>query len=80
MTTIVLMVQGNSLSDGNIWGCYLHEIFTDDKFRHAWLESLGWERRASSQSETFNQSIEALANEVEGALHMELLEKFIWDK
>ncbi len=76
----VKVVDGSVSSDGKIWGCYLHGIFVNDEFRHAWLESLGWERRASSQSEIFNQSLEMLADAVEGALNMDLLEKIIWDK
>jgi len=76
----VKIADGSVSSDGKIWGCYLHGIFVNDEFRHAWLESLGWERRASSQSEIFNQSLEMLADAVEGALNMDLLEKIIWDK
>jgi adenosylcobyric acid synthase len=76
----VKVADGSVSSDGKIWGCYLHGIFVNDEFRHAWLESLGWERRASSQSEIFNQSLELLADAVEGALNMELLKKIIWDK
>jgi adenosylcobyric acid synthase len=76
----VKVADGSVSSDGKIWGCYLHGIFVNDEFRHAWLESLGWERRASSQSEIFNQSLEILADAVEGALNMDLLEKIIWDK
>jgi adenosylcobyric acid synthase len=76
----VKVADGSVSSDSKIWGCYLHGIFVNDEFRHAWLESLGWERRASSQSEIFNQSLELLADAVEGALNMDLLEKIIWDK
>jgi adenosylcobyric acid synthase len=76
----VKVADGGVSSDGKIWGCYLHGIFVNDEFRQAWLESLGWERRASSQSEIFNQSLEMLADAVEGALNMDLLEKIIWDK
>jgi len=76
----VKVADGSVSSDGKIWGCYLHGIFVNDEFRHVWLESLGWERRASSQSEIFNQSLELLADSVEGALNMDLLEKIIWDK
>jgi adenosylcobyric acid synthase len=74
----VKVADGSVSSDGKIWGCYLHGIFVNDEFRHAWLESLGWERRASSQSEIFDQSLETLADAVEGALDMELLEKIVW--
>lgn len=68
-------------SDGRIWGSYLHGIFANDAFRHVWLESLGWQRRqrVSSQTALFNQSLDALADAVEGALNMELLEKITWE-
>ncbi|CAG0971158.1 adenosylcobyric acid synthase [Anaerolineales bacterium] len=77
----VKVADGSISADGKIWGCYLHGIFANDEFRHAWLESLGWQRRSgASQSEIFNQSLETLADAVEGALNMDLLEKIIWDK
>jgi adenosylcobyric acid synthase len=76
----VKVVDGSISSDGKIWGCYLHGIFVNDEFRHAWLESLDWRGGGASQSEIFNQSLETLADAVEGALNMELLEKIIWDK
>jgi len=76
----VKVPDGCVSSDGHIWGSYLHGIFANDAFRHAWLESLGWQHshRMSSQAESFNQSLDALANAVEGALNMELLEKIVW--
>ncbi|MCJ7433330.1 MAG: hypothetical protein MUO77_07575, partial [Anaerolineales bacterium] len=76
----VKIADGSVSSDGKIWGCYLHGIFENDLFRHAWLESIGWQDhdRVSSQIESFTQSLDALADAVEGALNMELLEKIIW--
>jgi len=76
----VKVADGSVSLDGKIWGCYLHGIFANDDFRHAWLESLGWRGGGASQSEAFNQSLELLADSVEGALNMDLLEKIIWDK
>jgi adenosylcobyric acid synthase len=70
--------DGSLSSDGKIWGCYLHGIFTNDVFRQVWLESLGWQKSApTSQAESFQQSLEALAEAVEGVLKMELLDKII---
>jgi adenosylcobyric acid synthase len=76
----VKIADGSVSPDGKIWGCYLHGIFVNDEFRHAWLESIGWQNdgRMSSQIESFTQSLDALADAVESALNMELLEKIIW--
>jgi adenosylcobyric acid synthase len=67
--------------DGKIWGCYMHGLFANDAFRHAWLESLGWQKpeHMTSQAESFNQSLNLLADAFESALDMKLLEKIIWE-
>jgi adenosylcobyric acid synthase len=72
--------DGCVASDGRMWGCYLHGMFANDVFRHAWLESLGWEsaHQMSSRSESLARSLDMLADAVEGALDMELLEKILW--
>ena len=76
----VQIPEGGFSSAGKIWGCYLHGIFANDAFRWAWLESFGWEKGAHrSQTESFNQSLEALAEAVTGALNLDLLERIIWD-
>jgi len=77
----VHLLDGDVSSDGKVWGCYLHGIFANDAFRHAWLESLGWQKREwiSSQAESFNQSLESLADAVENALNMNMLDKIIWE-
>ena len=77
----VHLLDGDVSSDGKVWGCYLHGIFANDAFRHAWLESLGWQKREwiSSQAESFNQSLESLVDAVENALNMDMLDKIIWE-
>lgn len=76
----VQISDGSISPDGRIWGCYLHGLFANDRFRRAWLESLGWrgEQSSLSQGESFRRSLDALADAVEGALNMALLEKIIW--
>ncbi len=76
----VSVTDGSLSSDGKIWGCYLHGLFANNDFRRAWLQSLGWQNRQSvSMDESFEHSLEALADGVEGALNMQLLTKIIWD-
>lgn len=74
----VKVPDGSISSNGKIWGCYLHGLFANDSFRHAWLTRLGWQGEIVSQAVRFEDSLEKLADAVESALNMELLEKFIW--
>ncbi|GAB4505501.1 MAG: cobyric acid synthase [Anaerolineales bacterium] len=74
----VRVADGCASPDGKIWGCYLHGIFVHDAFRHTWLESLGWRGRGVSQEQIFHQSLETLADAVQEALNMDLLETIVW--
>lgn len=75
----VCVPDGSVSPDGRIWGCYLHGLFANDDFRHAWLKSLGWQMDgAISQADSFRQSLETLADNVENAMNMELLERILW--
>ncbi|RPJ42808.1 MAG: hypothetical protein EHM21_12325, partial [Chloroflexi bacterium] len=76
----VHLLDGSASADGRIWGCYLHGIFGNDAFRHAWLKSLGWEGAGMSRTESFENSLNALAGAVENALGMEKLERIVWGK
>jgi adenosylcobyric acid synthase len=66
--------------DRRVWGCYLHGIFANDAFRRAWLSGLGWRatKESLSHTETFNRSLDKLADAVENSLDMKRLEKIIW--
>ncbi|MEW6085756.1 MAG: cobyric acid synthase [Chloroflexota bacterium] len=72
--------DGGVSSNGNVWGCYLHGLFHNDSFRHAWLKKLGWRGAESSHSARFQESLEKLADAVEEALDVKLLEKIIWER
>ena len=76
----VQVLDGATSPDGKIWGCYLHGLFANDHFRHAWLRSLGWSgaAQALNQAESFQRSLDTLADAVEAALNMDLLEKIIY--
>ncbi len=73
--------DGAMSEDGRIWGCYLHGIFATDAFRRAWLSSLGWRKDSLSPShaESFQRSLDELADAVEASLDMKKLEKIIWE-
>jgi adenosylcobyric acid synthase len=76
----VRVLDGSVSENGKVWGCYIHALFTNDSFRHAWLTRLGWNGQVTSQAARFEESLEKLADVVEDALNMELLEKIIWDR
>ena len=80
--------------DGRIWGCYLHGIFANQNFRHAWLTSLGWglgsaqsgtsciehlSRSESHPGDSIAHAISRLTDAVDAAMDMHLLEKIIWE-
>ncbi|MFA5852408.1 MAG: cobyric acid synthase [Spirochaetales bacterium] len=63
--------------DGRIWGTYLHDIFSSDAFRKAWLASLGVEAQEVGRKAALDASIDALADAVEAALDMDRLRGII---
>jgi adenosylcobyric acid synthase len=68
-------------ANGKVWGCYLHGLFANDGFRRAWLKSLGWQTDdAVTQADSFRQSLETLADSVETAMNMELLDNILWNR
>lgn len=73
------VLDGCITPGGKVLGCYLHGLFHNDSFRYAWLESLGWQGEVLSQPARFEESLEKLADAVEDAVNMELLEKIVWE-
>jgi adenosylcobyric acid synthase len=71
--------DGAVSAGGRIWGTYLHGIFDNGPFRTAWLRSLGWKGKENplSFARIREQAFDRLADEVEAALNMELLERII---
>jgi len=72
-------VDGAVSAGGRVWGTYLHGIFDNGPFRTAWLCSLGWKGKENplSFAQVRNQAFDRLADEVEAALDMKLLERII---
>ncbi len=70
--------DGSMTADGKVWGCYLHGLFGNTAFRHAWLTSLGWSPKdVSHAANQLEMSLAALANEVEAAVDMDQIERMI---
>ncbi|MGE3807532.1 MAG: cobyric acid synthase [Gemmataceae bacterium] len=69
-------VDGSARGAGRIWGCYLHGLFANDHFRHAWLRSLGW-REAGNATVSLEESFERLADAVENSLDMSTLDAIL---
>ena len=61
--------------DGRVWGSYLHGLFGNDTFRRAWLRSLGWQGDGSAQNYSLDRSFDHLADHIEAALDMDMLDK-----
>ena len=77
---VVAVPDGAVSPDARIWGTYLHGLFANDSFRHAWLESLGWMRPAEAlaQDAVLSKSIDDLADAVAAALDLQMLDQIIW--
>jgi cobyric acid synthase CobQ/L-threonine-O-3-phosphate decarboxylase len=68
--------DGATGEDGRIWGCYVHGLFANHDFRRAWLARLGHVAELPPD-ETFERSINRLADTVEAALDMRRLDTII---
>lgn len=76
----VQVADGAVSTDGKIWGCYLHGLFSNDNLRRAWLQDLSWKKEEETNHENpFATSLNRLADTLEDALEMDLLEKIIWE-
>jgi adenosylcobyric acid synthase len=73
-----LDIGGAMSPDGKIWGCYLHGLFANDAFRHAWLGSLPVGANAPSIApESREDAFNRLADAVETALDLKRLQEII---
>jgi adenosylcobyric acid synthase len=66
-------------AEGRIWGCYLHGLFANAPLRRAWLASLppGDGTASADDSALLDNALDRLADAVEAALDMKLLESIL---
>jgi adenosylcobyric acid synthase len=69
-----IVEDGAVSADGRVWGCYLHGLFAGAGLRRAWLASLG---QQPVEVRPAGDSLDRLADVVEGALDMRRLETII---
>ena len=77
----VCVPDGAANPDGLVWGCYLHGLFENADLRHAWLTSLGWRGGGASEAPSiagYEAAFDRLADVVEQALDMDLLDRIVW--
>lgn len=75
----VQVPDGATSEDGKVWGCYVHGLFANDNLRRAWLGDLGWNENKAAEKDPFAASLTRLADTLESALDMDMLEKIIWE-
>jgi len=63
--------------DGKVWGCYIHGLFENHHFRHAWLRSLGWQELEANSSDPFFTSLDDVADAMEKSLDMPYLRSLL---
>ena len=76
-------LDGARNEDGRVWGCYLHGLFHNDRFRSAWLRSLGAATstsRSTNANEAIMRSLDRLADAFETHIKLNQLEKIIWNQ
>ncbi len=71
--------DGSVSADGRFWGSYMHGIFDNLTLRRAFLMSLGWESEEPGESEEIlrEQEFERIADAVEKAVDMDVLDRLI---
>ncbi|NJP39141.1 cobyric acid synthase [Alkalicoccus luteus] len=74
--------HGSSAAVNNVYGTYMHDIFHNDTFRHALLDSLRRQKalppvRRVNVSEEKTKAFDRLADAVEAHLDMELIERLM---
>ena len=72
------ILDGAASADGRVWGCYLHGLFANDRFRRAWLASLSSEFAPSARPlPSLSVALDRLADVVEAAIPFGTLEAIV---
>ncbi|MEP2784704.1 MAG: cobyric acid synthase [Pseudoruegeria sp.] len=66
-------LHGAQSQNGRVRGCYLHGLFTSDRFRAAYLERLGGQASGLSYDNGVDSTLDALAEHLETHLDLDLL-------
>ena len=71
--------DGAAARDGRVWGCYLHGLFANDRFRRAWLASLapGSQPGDAPESRRIQSALDRLADAVEAAVPFGAVERIV---
>jgi len=65
--------EGAQSTDGKIRGCYIHGLFSSDKFRETFMSELGHESSAYTYSTTINNTLDQLAKHLEAHIDLDLI-------
>jgi len=72
--------------DGQVWGCYMHGLFHNDRFRSAWLTKLGRQARPDFQpevqistAEQLQLSLDRLADAFETHVNFDRLMEIVFE-
>lgn len=70
-----VQIEDGAISiDKRMWGCYLHGLFANDRFRRAWLQHLGHAHPQShDQDDPLRASLDRLAGVVQKAVRLDRL-------
>lgn len=64
---------GAKSKNGNVMGSYLHGIFTNDKFRHGFLQDLGVEKNNQNHNENVENTLDSLSQHIEKHIDIKLM-------
>jgi adenosylcobyric acid synthase len=65
-------------ASGNVWGTYLHGIFTNDEFRTIWLKSLGSDAGDLRWDEHIDRELDRLADALCAGVDLDRVRAMVW--